>query len=593
MLRLFRRATASLVDSSETETVQHIWLSFAQASAGYGSSLQETRSLLHHLQPTVEHMAGFYVAQAMVEQKEGNLHAARDYLNKGVASGARPTTELTVAMQTLEGTASPKHQSTPHSATRPLMSSSANRLAKKRKLTDADGSSKKAGDSIRFRLEPSSRATATPPSKNGVVPKHHKTPLQDRHISECKSIGKSKTSTPRTGSRLTITSTRVSVLSSQKNSQRPPRLLASRGGGALGKPVRVDPLQASFQDDDDDDEELSDSEAACTTAELALLEEKPKKPTMKKDEIDYIWAWDPSKPRRQSSNSNDASVQPTTTVNQSHTSSTGSHTGSVEATASTSSRSETSTKTPSDGKCDTLGQVNDDCHPEFQHLTCEKNILRVHDTPYMKLGVLGKGGSCKVYRALSTDCSVVAIKKVKIEGMDQKAIDGYSNEIALLRRLRGNPSIIQLYDSQVDMERNAIFLVMEAGETDLNYLLQRSKKADRSLSLNFIRLTWEQMLLSVHSIHEERIIHGDLKPANFLMVRGALKLIDFGIAKAIQSDDTTNIYRETQIGTLNYMSPEAIQADSSAALKGSRLKQGRVRIGVPLDLYPLGVCILH
>lgn len=41
-------------------------------------------------------------------------------------------------------------------------------------------------------------------------------------------------------------------------------------------------------------------------------------------------------------------------------------------------------------------------------------------------------------------------------------------------------------------------------------------------------------------------MHGDLKPANFVFVRGRLKLIDFGIAKAIASD-TTNIMRENQV----------------------------------------------
>jgi serine/threonine-protein kinase TTK/MPS1 len=84
------------------------------------------------------------------------------------------------------------------------------------------------------------------------------------------------------------------------------------------------------------------------------------------------------------------------------------------------------------------------------------------------------------------------------------------------------------------------------------------------------------MLKAVHSIHEQRIIHGDLKPANFLFVRGSLKLIDFGIAKAIQNDNTTNIYRENQIGTLNYMSPEAI-CDSGTSSLGQRMKCGKVR----------------
>lgn len=54
-------------------------------------------------------------------------------------------------------------------------------------------------------------------------------------------------------------------------------------------------------------------------------------------------------------------------------------------------------------------------------------------------------------------------------------------------------------------------------------------------------------LQAVQTIHEARIVHSDLKPANFLMVEGQLKLIDFGIAKAISSD-TTSIARESQVG---------------------------------------------
>jgi serine/threonine protein kinase len=40
-----------------------------------------------------------------------------------------------------------------------------------------------------------------------------------------------------------------------------------------------------------------------------------------------------------------------------------------------------------------------------------------------------------------------------------------------------------------------------------------------------------EMLEAVQVIHNHRIVHGDLKPANFLFVEGRLKLIDFGIAK--------------------------------------------------------------
>lgn len=79
------------------------------------------------------------------------------------------------------------------------------------------------------------------------------------------------------------------------------------------------------------------------------------------------------------------------------------------------------------------------------------------------------------------------------------------------------------------------------------------------------------MLEAVHAVHAENVVHTDLKPANFVLVKGRLKIIDFGIAKAI-ANDTVNIQREQQvsipsthlvlilqIGTVNYMSPEAIQ----------------------------------
>lgn len=141
---------------------------------------------------------------------------------------------------------------------------------------------------------------------------------------------------------------------------------------------------------------------------------------------------------------------------------------------------------------------------------------------------------------------------------------------------------------------------MEHGEIDLGRMMHQLRRRSGDLHENFVRLTWQQMLEAVHVIHEERIVHSDLKPANFLFVRGSLKLIDFGIAKAI-SNDTTNIMRDSQVraaarrsadraaanpisraatalatpsratdvaagmqvGTLNYMSPEALQDTSS------------------------------
>ncbi len=59
-------------------------------------------------------------------------------------------------------------------------------------------------------------------------------------------------------------------------------------------------------------------------------------------------------------------------------------------------------------------------------------------------------------------------------------------------------------------------------------------------------------------IYNADIIHSDLKPANFLLVAGALKLIDFGIANAVPSHKTS-VTKDYQMGTPNYMSPEALK----------------------------------
>ncbi len=108
----------------------------------------------------------------------------------------------------------------------------------------------------------------------------------------------------------------------------------------------------------------------------------------------------------------------------------------------------------------------------FQKIFNMKNFITIKSNPYLKLSVIGKGGSCKVYRALSKDRSIVAIKKVKIKGgMSRKAVEGYANEIKLLRQLRGNPAIIQLYESEIDMKQKAIYLVMEPGDIDLNHVV--------------------------------------------------------------------------------------------------------------------------
>ena len=59
-------------------------------------------------------------------------------------------------------------------------------------------------------------------------------------------------------------------------------------------------------------------------------------------------------------------------------------------------------------------------------------------------------------------------------------------------------------------------------------------------------------------IHDEGVIHNDLKPENFVVTGAQLKLIDFGIANRIE-EEKTSIQRDIRCGTINYMAPETIE----------------------------------
>jgi serine/threonine protein kinase len=77
--------------------------------------------------------------------------------------------------------------------------------------------------------------------------------------------------------------------------------------------------------------------------------------------------------------------------------------------------------------------------------------------------------------------------------------------------------------------------------------------------LRHLHFTCSQATRVMQAVHDERVVHADLKPANFVLVSGQVKLIDFGIAKAC-SRDTTAIFRENVTGTVRYMSPEALKS---------------------------------
>ncbi|XP_063394116.1 dual specificity protein kinase TTK-like [Cydia fagiglandana] len=204
--------------------------------------------------------------------------------------------------------------------------------------------------------------------------------------------------------------------------------------------------------------------------------------------------------------------------------------------------------------------------------------INIKGKKYMVIKKLGAGGSSEVFKVLEISTSnEYAVKCVDL-ATDREMAQGYLNEVKLLRNLQKSDRVIKLYEYEYDRANSYLRLVMEAGETDLACFLRAHRVgAPPALVLHY----WEEMLRAVQQIHQHGIVHADLKPANFLLVSGRLKLIDFGIASAV-SGDATSVVRSCGKGTFSYISPEALGGEGDHPFKVSFYS----------DVWSLG-CILY
>lgn len=228
-----------------------------------------------------------------------------------------------------------------------------------------------------------------------------------------------------------------------------------------------------------------------------------------------------------------------------------------------------------------------------RHRAPTSNTVTINDKEYERIELLGRGGSSKVYKVKGPGNKVYALKRVLFDEFDETSLAGFKGEIDLLQRLRHEDRVVHLYDYMID--QGLLYLVMECGDFDLSQILNR--RLSDPLDVEFIRYYAREMIQCIKVVHDADIVHSDLKPANFVVVKGKLKIIDFGIANAVP-DHTVNIYRDTQIGTPNYMAPEALVALNMPPLpesnsgERSHVPKNTWKVGKPSDIWSCG-CILY
>jgi len=192
--------------------------------------------------------------------------------------------------------------------------------------------------------------------------------------------------------------------------------------------------------------------------------------------------------------------------------------------------------------------------------------------------VVGRGGMAEVYRARDIRLDrIVAIKTLRTDLARDQIFQARFRREAQSAASLNHPSIVAVYDTGEDMTSGVPvpYIVMEYvdGRT-VRDLLQEGHRLLPERSLEII----DGVLRALDYSHQAGIVHRDIKPGNVMVTRnGDIKVMDFGIARAMSDAQATMTQTAQVIGTAQYLSPEQARGE---------------RVDSRSDLYSTG-CLLY
>jgi serine/threonine protein kinase len=212
---------------------------------------------------------------------------------------------------------------------------------------------------------------------------------------------------------------------------------------------------------------------------------------------------------------------------------------------------------------------------------------------YKVLDRLGRGRMAGVYKALHRLGQVVAIKVLPpSKAKDTHLRARFQREARLAMKLK-HPNVVRTF--QIGNTGGLYYLVMECleGET-LDDVLQRRKKLPPPEAVRVIY----QALLGLEHLHEQGMVHRDIKPTNLMLVppgtpgpgdttlRSTVKILDMSLALALSDESADDGAEEGQLttegtllGTPDYMAPEQARDAHAADIRA--------------DIYGLGCVLYH
>lgn len=176
--------------------------------------------------------------------------------------------------------------------------------------------------------------------------------------------------------------------------------------------------------------------------------------------------------------------------------------------------------------------------------------------PYRIVRLIGEGGMGEVYEARDEVLNrQVALKVISPKlAFNDEIVRRFMSEGQALARLN-HQNVVGVYS--LGEERGTHYISMEYVD---GYSLHDFLKLKNSLSVDEALHHFKQLLEGVKALHENGIIHRDIKPKNIIIRKdNSVKIVDFGIAK-IQGETNTGLTGAGElVGSLYYVAPEVIE----------------------------------
>jgi serine/threonine-protein kinase len=193
-------------------------------------------------------------------------------------------------------------------------------------------------------------------------------------------------------------------------------------------------------------------------------------------------------------------------------------------------------------------------------------------------GIVGRGGMAEVFRARDIRLDrIVGVKTLRDDLARDQTFQARFRREAQSAASLNHPSIVAVYDTGEDMVGGVPvpYIVMEFvdGRT-----LRDLLRDDRRLLPERAAEITDGVLRALDYSHRNGIVHRDIKPGNVMLTRaGEIKVMDFGIARAVSDSQLTMTQTAQVIGTAQYLSPEQARGE---------------RVDFRSDLYSTG-CLLY